>query len=163
METMENLPEIFNKQQVLSPEVVTAMVEEVSGILALREKLAYVPESDALITLLKLNKGTGVIAKHLATVSYQLNKAKTNTKRIKAILQIERYEEWCGIKNKKPSAAQGEKWAMAQPAFSESEDTEAQYQALYQWLSDSKAIMIQAHDDFKKATYHRINDINVMS
>lgn len=110
-------------------------------------------EVDAPFYMKELVDGILASGQLIAQASFQYSQAKSNRKRSEAIALLEKFPKFVAERKIKGTVAEGEAFVALDENVKKAYETEAQYEALFGYIQNTKQCLTMAHDDLKKAIY----------
>jgi hypothetical protein len=110
-------------------------------------------ETDTPFYMKELVDGILAAGQLMAQASFQYSQAKARRKRAEATALLERFPKFVAERKIKGTVAEGEAFVALDDDVKNAYESEAQYEALFGYIQNTKQCLTMAHDDLKKAIY----------
>lgn len=110
-------------------------------------------EVDAPFYLKDLVDGIMVSGRLMSQASFQYSQARSRRKRAEAVALLERFPAFVAERKIKGTVLEAEAFVALDADVKAAQADEAQYEALFGYIQNTKQCLTMAHDDLKKAVY----------
>ncbi len=133
----------------LSEQAIEALVPYVTKA----RQVTGATETDAPFFMKELVDGILASGQLIAQASFQYSQAKARRKRAEAAALLERFPKFVAERKIKGTVSEGEAFVALDEDVKHAYEEEAQYEALFGYIQNTKQCLTMAHDDLKKAIY----------